>query len=192
MNANSNHCRSRRAVFLDRDGVINVKLSDNRYVARVPEFEFLPGVLDALSMLRELGFVLVVVTNQRGIAKGLMTSEDLDRVHGHMAAALGEKGVSLDRIYYCPHEEYENCACRKPKPGMLFDAARDLGLDLAASYMVGDSRSDMAAGRNAGTRTVLIGKDTDDQADLAFASLLDFALFTKKEYGEKTKARAEK
>ncbi|MEW6533650.1 MAG: HAD family hydrolase [Thermodesulfobacteriota bacterium] len=192
MDANTNPHRPRSAVFLDRDGVINVKLSDNRYVARVPEFEFLPGVVEALSILRELGFILVVVTNQRGIAKGLMTAEDLDRVHKHMVEALGGKGVSLDAIYYCPHEEYENCACRKPKPGMLFDAARDLGLDLAASYMVGDSSSDMAAGRNAGTRTVCIGDDSDHQADLVFASLLDFALSTKEKYGQEAKAQAEK
>jgi len=192
MDATINPRRPRSAVFLDRDVVINVKLSDNRYVARVPEFEFLPGVVEALSILRELGFVLVVVTNQRGIAKGLMTAEDLHRVHKHMVEALGGKGVSLDAIYYCPHEEYENCACRKPKPGMLLDAARDLGLDLSVSYMVGDSLSDMDAGRNAGTRTVCIGDDSGDQADLVFASLLDFALFLKEKYGQKAKARAEK
>jgi len=192
MDTNPDPRGPRRAIFLDRDGVINVKLGENRYVARVPEFEFLPGVIEALTILRELGFFLVVVTNQRGIAKGLMTTEDLNEVHNHMAAALGEEGVGLDAIYYCPHEADENCPCRKPSPGMILDAARDLVLDLSASYMVGDPPSDTAAGRNAGTRTVRIGSDCDDQADLAFPTLLDFARFLGKERHERDKERAEK
>jgi D-glycero-D-manno-heptose 1,7-bisphosphate phosphatase len=167
----------RKAVFLDRDGVINVKLPENRYVREASEFEFLPGVAPALSKLREMGFLLVVITNQRGIARGFMTPEDLGRVHRFMETELGKSSVVLDGLYYCPHDNHEYCDCRKPEPGMIVAACRDLGIDPTASYMVGDSVSDIDAGRRAGTRTVRIAREHDPNADMVFPSLPDFVTF---------------
>jgi len=167
----------RKAVFLDRDGVINRKLPEGNYVANIAEFEFLPGALEGLSILSRLGFLLVVVTNQRGIARGHMTEGDLNRIHEFMEAELEKYGVVLSGVYACPHEEFENCRCRKPQPGLILDAIRDLKIDPGRSYMVGDSPSDIGAGKRAGTRTVRIGTEDDSGADMVFPGLLKFALF---------------
>ncbi len=166
-----------RAIFLDRDGVINRKLPENCYVSEVSQFELLPDVPEALAKLKSLGFLLVLTTNQRGIARNFMTSEHLAAVHEFMQQELSDGGAALDAVYYCPHERDEGCGCRKPEPGMILCAARDLSIDLQASYMVGDSASDVAAGRRAGTRTVRIGLEPDEEADLTFPSLLAFALY---------------
>lgn len=163
------------AVFLDRDGVINVKLPSDCYVSRYSEFRFLPGAVDALALLYSLGYLLVIVTNQRGIGRRLMTAEDLKTVHHSMLEDLREAGVSVDGIYHCPHDAHEGCDCRKPKPGMILRAVRELGIDIARSYMVGDSISDVAAGKSAGATTVRIGETSDADADMAFGSLLEFA-----------------
>jgi D-glycero-D-manno-heptose 1,7-bisphosphate phosphatase len=167
----------RRAVFLDRDGVINVKLPEDMYVRNVSEFEFIAGAIEALSILSALGFCLVVVTNQRGIARGLMSQDDLVRVHQFMIEEMGKSHVQLDGVYCCPHDGSQNCACRKPRPGMLLSAIRDLGIDPALSYMVGDSEKDVIAGKRAAVRSVRIGSEGDPDADLVFLSLLDFALY---------------
>ena len=174
----------RRAVFLDRDGVINRKLPENAYVRDPSEFEFLPGAREALSIMRGLGFLLVITTNQRGIARGFMTDNDLEAVHGHMIAELQRNNIELDRVYYCPHDVHEQCGCRKPEPGMILAACNDLHVDVARSYMVGDSASDVAAGRKAGTRTVRIGQIADSDADMTFPDLLHFALFLKESLQE--------
>jgi D-glycero-D-manno-heptose 1,7-bisphosphate phosphatase len=170
---------ARRAILLDRDGVINVKLPQDRYVCSPGEFEFVPGAIEALLLLRDLGFLLVVITNQRGIALGCHNEDDLSKVHEYMGEVLLNNGVALDAIYYCPHDSIDHCECRKPAPGMIFSACQDLELDLANSYMVGDSASDIEAGRKAGSMTVKIGTGPDCQADLIFPSLLDFAVFLK-------------
>ncbi len=172
---------ARRAILLDRDGVINVKLPQDRYVCNPAEFEFVPGAIEALALLRELGFLLVVVTNQRGIALGCHNEDDLCKVHEYMTQELLKNGIMLDAIYHCPHDSIDNCECRKPAPGMILEACHDLNIDLTNSYMVGDSPSDIAAGRKAGSLTVRIGTVEDSEADLKFASLLDFALFLKTE-----------
>jgi histidinol-phosphate phosphatase family protein len=169
-----------KAVFLDRDGVINQKLPNDRYVREPSEFLMLPGVVEALSILGGLGFLLIIVTNQRGIARGIMTSRDLEKVHESLERALAVHGVLLDDIYHCPHDECENCYCRKPKPGMLMNARRKFGIDLESSYMVGDSESDIEAGAAAGAHTVRIGSVGDAKADMVFKTLLDFALFMKR------------
>ena len=169
---------SRAAIFLDRDGVINVKLPENQYVSDPSQFELLPGVVDALAILRKLGYLLVVITNQRGIARGFMTEGDLHSVHAHMAEVLFRNGIELDLVYHCPHDEGDpSCDCRKPKPGMILRAGEELDCDLSRSYMVGDSTGDVEAGRNAGVRTVRIAEEEDPSADLVFRTLLDFALF---------------
>ncbi len=145
-----------RTVFLDRDGVINRKAPKGDYVKRWEEFEFLPGAREALALLTLRGFRTIVVTNQRGIARGLMTEGDLTEIHRRMARELAAVGARLDAIYYCPHE-HGTCACRKPAIG-LFERARDAfpDIDFSSAYMIGDSSDDMEAGRRAGCRTILV------------------------------------
>ncbi|MDQ1239822.1 MAG: D-glycero-D-manno-heptose 1,7-bisphosphate phosphatase [Thermodesulfobacteriota bacterium] len=169
----------KRAIFLDRDGVMNVKLPEDHYVKELKEFTFLPNAVSALCILKNLGYLLVIVTNQRGIARGYMTEEDLKKVHDFMVILLKQEGAPLEAIYYCPHDTTDLCMCRKPRSGMIFNACNDLGINLADSFMVGDSPSDMAAGKNAGTRTVRIGMKQDPNADLTFPSLMDFAVYLK-------------
>lgn len=164
-----------KAVFLDRDGVINRKLPEDRYVTNQQEFELLPGVRAALSIFSRLGYLLVLVTNQRGIARGIMDESELDNVHDYMKRRFSERDVRLDGLYYCPHNRDEGCECRKPKPGMILNAARDFNIDLGKSFMIGDSGSDIAAAMNAGVRAIRISNELDPQAFLTFPTLLDFA-----------------
>ncbi|MGC8659304.1 MAG: D-glycero-alpha-D-manno-heptose-1,7-bisphosphate 7-phosphatase [Desulfomonilaceae bacterium] len=168
----------RRAIFLDRDGVINRKLPEDHYVRRPSEFELLPEVLKALAIFRDIGFALVVVTNQRGIARGMMTFDDLDIVHNFMKTLFKDAGLHIDGLYYCPHDKTDYCYCRKPAPGMILEAAKNLDIDLGSSFMVGDSKSDVKAGKNAGVKSVLISPSGDPMgADMVFRSLLAFAEF---------------
>ncbi len=174
MNTFGARCGLDRAVFLDRDGVINRRFPDVEYVRDPSQFELLPGVGEALRTLQDLGYRLVVVTNQRGIGRGFMTEEDLGRVHAYMERLLKEYGVSLSAIYFCPHDVDARCSCRKPEPGMILAAVRDLKIDLASSYMIGDSESDTLAGRRAGARTVRVGADGDPAANEHYPSLPAF------------------
>ncbi len=176
---NPRHKNGAAAVFLDRDGVLNVKLPEGHYVKTPDELVMLPGAVSALAVLKQLGYLLVVVTNQRGIALGYMDDDDLRRVHGHLRRRLAAHGVALDGLYYCPHDDAALCDCRKPQSGMLFRASEELGICLHASYMVGDSAKDVEAGKNAGTKTVRISTEYDAEADFTFPSLKDFALFLK-------------
>ena len=146
-----------RAVFLDRDGVINKKPPEGHYVTRWEEVEFLPGAAEAVKRFRQAGFLVVVVSNQRAVAKGLVTEEGLNSLHRRMWQELFGAGKGFDAVYYCPHDTDPPCRCRKPQPGMLLAAAEDRGIDLAASWMVGDSESDVEAGRRAGCKTIMIG-----------------------------------
>jgi D-glycero-D-manno-heptose 1,7-bisphosphate phosphatase len=136
-----------RAVFLDRDGVINV---DRGYVHRIEDFEFLPGAPEALARLQRAGWRLVVVTNQSGIGRGLFSEADYQRVTQHMREQLALRGVTLDSVFHCPHAPDYGCGCRKPKPGLLHYAAAHLGLDLSHSVMVGDKECDLLAAEAAG------------------------------------------
>lgn len=138
-----------RAVFLDRDGVINV---DRGYVHRIEDFEFVPGIPFMLRELQLDGWRLVVVTNQSGIGRGLFSEDDYERVTQHMREQLAAHGVRLDGVYHCPHAPDQGCGCRKPKPGMLLRAAASLGLDLSRSVLVGDKESDMQAAHAAGLK----------------------------------------
>ena len=144
----------RHAVFMDRDGVLN---EDRGYVSRPEDFHWLPGAVQALRWLQRAGWRLVIVTNQGGIARGLYGPAEYDNLTSWMRSELAKQGVRLDGIYHCPHLRdaplaawRRQCACRKPKPGMLLRAARELDLDLASSVMVGDKPGDIAAGRAAG------------------------------------------
>jgi D-glycero-D-manno-heptose 1,7-bisphosphate phosphatase len=154
----------RRAAFLDRDGVINI---DHGYVARIADFAFVPGVQAAAAELSRAGYALVVVTNQAGIGRGMYTEADFQALTTWMRAQFAQAGVTIDGVYHCPHhpslalgELRRACDCRKPAPGMLLAAARDLGLALADSVMFGDKCDDMRAAQAAGVGTrVLLGKD---------------------------------
>jgi D-glycero-D-manno-heptose 1,7-bisphosphate phosphatase len=143
-----------QTAFIDRDGVINQELD---YVHRIEDFHLLPSVVDGLRLLSRHGFGLVVVTNQAGIGRGLYTEADYQALTTHMKALLLAAGTPLSAVYHCPHHPSAgigpyrvSCGCRKPRPGMLLQAARDLGVDLAHSVIVGDKLSDLEAGRAAG------------------------------------------
>ena len=144
--------------FLDRDGTLNVKPPEGEYVTRAEDLEPLPGALRAVRRLNEAGVYVVLVSNQRGIARGKLTAGDLRAVTGRLLLLLGQAGARLDAIYICPHAAGA-CDCRKPAPGMLLRAAREhVRVDLARAVMIGDSESDIAAGAAAGTATVRIGR----------------------------------
>jgi D-glycero-D-manno-heptose 1,7-bisphosphate phosphatase len=167
-----------RAVFLDRDGVINVNAPEGQYITRWEEFQFLPDVADAIARLNRAHFSVIVVSNQRGVAKGLMTVDALEEIHRRMLAQLATLNARIDAIYYCPHGIDVLCACRKPAPGMLLQAAKDHGIDLPNSWMVGDSDGDLLAGKSAGCRTVrIVGStaNTEVAPDLVAHSLIEAA-----------------
>ncbi len=145
---------TKKAVFLDRDGVI-IRQWDG-YLNDPARVELLPGAAEAIRKLREAGFAVVVVTNQAGVGYGHLTEETLGAIHLRLQEELSREGASLDGIYYCPHTPEEGCPCRKPAPGMLLRAAEELGLDLSRSYLVGDMTTDIEAGKRAGCFTVLV------------------------------------
>jgi len=143
----------KKAIFLDRDGVINRRPPEGLYVTRWEDFHILPGVVEAIAVLNRAGLSVIVVTNQRCVAKGLMTAAQLEEMHKRMTDSLAREGATVDATYYCPHEVEPSCDCRKPAPGMLLKAARSRGIELSASWMIGDSDIDIEAGRNAGCKT---------------------------------------
>ncbi|MGH7231594.1 MAG: lipopolysaccharide heptosyltransferase II [Nitrospiraceae bacterium] len=140
-------------VFLDRDGTIN---RDTGYIRTPEELELLPGVVESLARLNRAGARLVLVTNQSGIARGLLTLEALKTIHASLCARLQSRGARLDAIYYCPHHPDDACACRKPQAGMVNRAVADLGIDLLRSYVVGDQTRDVELARRIGARSVLV------------------------------------
>ena len=144
----------RPAVFLDRDGTL---IRDTGYLDNVAGVQLLPGVGAALAALARAGFVLVVVTNQSGIGRGLIRAEIVEQQHERLRDLLRPSGVELAAVEYCPHAPDTGCDCRKPLPGMLLRAAGRLGIDLSASFMVGDKPADVGAGQAAGCRTVFLG-----------------------------------
>jgi D-glycero-D-manno-heptose 1,7-bisphosphate phosphatase len=143
-----------RAIFLDRDGVICKNRPD--HVKSWAEFEFLPGVKESLAALSRLDLPLIVITNQAAIGRGLMTVELLEDIHQRMVTEIAAHGGRIDRIIYCPHRPEDGCDCRKPKPGMLVQAAAEIGIDLTRSYLVGDAATDVQAGQQVGCHNILV------------------------------------
>ena len=147
----------RKAVFLDRDGLINIKAPEHDYIKNWCEFCFLPGVAQAIKLLNDSGYLVVIVTNQRGVARGAMTLEDVESIHAKMCSYLRSCGAKIDAIYVCPHEA-GTCNCRKPQTGMLVKAENDFGIDKEKSWMIGDSDSDIECAKRFGIAAV---KSTD-------------------------------
>lgn len=150
----------RPAVFLDRDGTLTVEAE---WVTKSAELRLFPTAAEAIALLSRAGFAVVVATNQSAVARGLVTEAELAEIHAHLERELARGGARLDGVYTCPHHPSEGsapfrreCECRKPKPGMLLAAARDLGLDLERSYVVGDAERDLAAGAAVGARGILV------------------------------------
>ena len=160
-----------KALFLDRDGVIN---EDAGYVYRREDFVFKEGIFAALREFAKSGYALVVVTNQSGIGRGYYTQKQFDELCRFMLGEFEKKGVKIEKIYFCPHAPEADCLCRKPEPGMLLNAANELNIDLARSIMIGDKDSDVQAGQSAG---VGINLKLDDR----LKSVADVLEFLKKE-----------
>lgn len=175
------HGQLKPAVFLDRDGTINF---EKNYLYKIEDFEFIPGAPEAIKGLKDAGFLVAVVTNQSGIARGYYTLDDVTRLHQYIQRELQGYNTSIDAFYTCPHHpgqrrsEYGvNCSCRKPAPGMFEKAAAELGIELSQSFMVGDKISDIEAGRAAGCRPVLVltgyGAKTATHFDLVDVPVFD-------------------
>ncbi len=149
----------KRAVFLDRDGTINI---EKEYLYRIADFEFIPGAVEAIRLCNQAGVMVVVVTNQSGVARGFYTEDDVENLHRHISRTLESHGAYIDAWLYCPHHPDGRgsyalpCSCRKPSPGMLQEAARRYDVDLENSTMIGDKLADIEAGRAAGCRTILV------------------------------------
>ncbi len=178
--------KSVAAVFLDRDGVINY---EKEYVGRIEDFDFIPGVPQALKKIQSLGFVLFIITNQAGIARGYYSEKDFDILTHHMLDRLMDFGVEVKKVYYCPHhpvhgkEEYKiDCTCRKPSPGMILKAIDEFQVDISRSVLIGDKLSDLEAGKQAGVGTKIlvrsghpISAEAENAADITLTDLSEAA-----------------
>ena len=168
-----------KAIFLDRDGTINKYVG---FLTDIEKFELIDGVSEAIKKINHSEYLCIVITNQPVIARGEVTLEELDEIHNKMQTLLGKDGAYVDGLYYCPHHpdkgfvgeriEYKiNCECRKPKPGLILQAAKDFNIDLSQSWMIGDGKNDVLCGKNAGCKAALIGNDIE--ADINSDSLLN-------------------
>ena len=144
----------KRAVFLDRDGVINLNRPD--YVKSWDEFIFYPFAKLALSKLAKSDFLIIIVSNQSSIGRGIVKKETVDEINQKMKEEIEKEGGRIDAIYYCPHKPDEGCPCRKPNPGLLLKASEEWDIDLMKSYMIGDALSDIEAGKRAGCFSILV------------------------------------
>lgn len=160
-----------KALFLDRDGIINRRIIGG-YVRTIDEFELLDDILPILQRAHDRGYLLILITNQQGVGKGLMSREDLDTIHDHMQSLLRQRlGFGLDAIYVCTSLASDNDPRRKPQPGMLLEAIADHDLDPAQCWFLGDSLTDAQAGRAAGVKTILVGEFEEGDADKVYEKL---------------------
>lgn len=168
-----------KAVFLDRDGTINI---DKGYVYKIEDFEFIKGAPEAIKRLNDFGYRVIVVTNQSGVARGFYSENDVITLHQYVNSILKEYDAHIDGFYYCPHHakygfgKYKiNCDCRKPKPGLIEKAILDFSIDASKSWMIGDNLNDVAAGKAANIRSLLIGDN--ENVEWKFDSLLNAVNF---------------
>jgi len=146
-----------KAIFLDRDGVINQERKD--YVKKLDEFIILDKTSDAINIIKNHGFLVIIITNQSPINRKLLSVETLNKIHEKLQSYLERYDTSFDGVYFCPHTPSENCECRKPKPGLIVQAVTDFQIDLSQSYMIGNSETDIHAAKNAGCKGILLKKD---------------------------------
>lgn len=148
---------TRAAVFLDRDGTLNV---DKGYVHRIEDWEWIPGAIGAITALKKAGFLVIVITNQAGIARGYYDEADMNNLHTIINMELQRHGATIDGFYHCPHHpefgEVRECECRKPMPGLIYEAQHDFDIDLTKSWLIGDKASDIQAGLSAGIKPILV------------------------------------
>ena len=167
----------KKAVFLDRDGVINEVLTNRvKFVNKPKDFYFLLGVPEAIKKLNDHFDYIFVVTNQGGVGLGFMKELQLVKIHEHMVEELKKFGAAVHDVAYCPHKPKAGCACRKPGSKMIEDLGEKYSIDLSKSYMVGDTDTDIQAGKKAGTRTVFLG-ESDPIADNVFPDLISAAVW---------------
>lgn len=164
-----------KALFLDRDGVINI---DKHHLYKIEECEFVPSILDICRYAVQKGYRIFVVTNQAGLAKGYYTQLDMEKLHEYIAKEFKNQGIIIDRFYHCPHHPNftGECDCRKPEPGLILQAARDFDIDLRNSILIGDKISDILAGKSAGVGTcyLLSGSENPEHHNQkTFVSLTD-------------------
>ena len=143
-----------RCIFFDRDGIVNTSPGPG-YVEKVEDFHIQPSFLEAAAVARDHGYGIAIATNQRGVARGVMSKQALDAIHDKLIALLQSHGISLLGIYCCTHER-NTCTCRKPQPGLLLQASKEHDIDLSQSWMIGDNETDIEAGRRAHCRTILV------------------------------------
>lgn len=173
--------KSKKVIFLDRDGVINIKPPKASYITKWADFRFIPNSLKALKILTSKGFEFYIITNQPGVARGLMSKNDLFVIHKNMLKSLKNNGITINKIYTCMHGWDDGCICRKPKPGLILDAARENDIDVSETIYIGDDPRDVLTGKNAGTKTALIRNrstgriENNIQPDILATSLLDVA-----------------
>ena len=185
-----------KAIFLDRDGTINKYVG---FLKNDKDFELIPGVSSAVKSFNDNGYLVIVITNQPVIARGEVTIEELNNIHNKMETLLGKDGAYVNAIYYCPHHPHKGyegeitelkieCECRKPKPGLILKAAKDFNIDIASSWMIGDSENDILAGKNAGCKTALISSELKNYGqDKTVKSLNDFINILYKDTNRKVK-----
>ena len=151
----------RPAIFLDRDGTINSD-EGHYYIYKIEDFQFNPGAIDGIRRLNEAGYLVIVVTNQGGVAKGEYSSSDVERLHAHVQHVLAQHGAHIDAFYYCPHHDsISPCTCRKPAPGMILQAIHEWDIDPDRSLLIGDGSRDIEAAQAAGIRGIRIPKNSD-------------------------------
>jgi len=158
----------RKAVFLDRDGIVNRERSD--YVKTLDELEIFTNVADCVKILKKGGFLVVIVTNQSAVNRGKITHEQLSEIHNAIQNYFRKNETNVDGFYYCPHRPDENCNCRKPKPGLLLKAARELNIDLKSSWFIGNNDSDIQAGSSVGCKSIKVVEQ--DELFLAIQKIL--------------------
>ena len=170
-----------KAIFLDRDGTVNVGVPKYERVNSLDKVEILPNSIEALRQLAGMDYGVFFITNQAGLAEGLITQEDFDAINNKVLELVAPSGIKVLKTYVCPHGEDSTCDCRKPKPGLLLQAASEFDIDLAASWMIGDRSTDIMTGVNAGTKAILVrtGVPTveSDQATVTLPSLLEAVQF---------------
>ena len=142
------------ALFIDRDGTI-IKQIDGYYISSIEQIELIENIFPAILMLQNEGYLIIIVTNQAGINKGILSNEQVDEINQHIIQLLKKQGINISAVYVCPHKPEEQCKCRKPQPGLLLKAAKEYNIDLENSIMIGDTDKDTEAGLNAGLKKVI-------------------------------------